>query len=108
MSCTEYLAALRAQGVRIRVEVVEGMERLKVDAPGGTLRDRMTAAIRQCKDEILQSGYWWTEGDGLTVWWGRCQRCGALVQGSGYGMRVPVGPVRCAGPCENEVSDDSR
>jgi len=39
--------------------------------------------------EILERGYWWQEQDGLTIWWGRCARCGGLIQGAGYGLRVP-------------------
>jgi len=84
-----YLGTLRAQGVRLWVQVEDGQERLKVDAPRGVLRPRMAAAIRSLKDEILQRGYWWWGEEGDVVWWGRCAGCGARIQGVGA-IRPPA------------------
>jgi len=92
----EYLGALRSQGVRLTVEVVEGEERLKASTPRGGMRQRMVAAIQRLRGKILEHGYWWRDEDGQVTWWGRCAECGQLVQGAGQGLEPPeAGTVVC-------------
>lgn len=96
MNVDELCDILRRRQVRVLPPKGDSDE-LRIDAPKGAeaITERLTVALKRHKDELLQIGFWYDDGD-KRYWWGRCAGCGCVVQGAGKADDYPPpGEVFC-------------
>lgn len=94
MDLGELCDILRRRRIRI-LPPDDGAVEMRVDAPKGAITPKLNGSLKRHKEALLAAGFWYDD-EGKRYWWGRCSRCGAVVQGAGPAADYPpAGIVYC-------------